>query len=118
MDQSKLAANHILGLEVSPYAGTFWNTRLKIAGLKLSCFGSPPQEGAESEEVIENTVENCYHCQKIIIKDNKLTGAILMGVGDNTYFLQRLGQEVDPEEIKQKIEEDEANTAPSSSQEE
>jgi len=105
LEQAKIVTGHILGQPVKPYEGTYWNTRLKIAGLKLACYGSPPQEGAKEETVIANTDIDCYLCRKVILKENKINGAIIMGSGDDMYFQRNLGKSVNLDEVKSKINE-------------
>lgn len=103
IEQSKIAVQHIFNQNPEPYLGTFWNTRLKIAGLKLSCFGAPPTDKSEEAQLIENIDEDSFICRKVTIENNKIKGAILMGPGKDGFFLKNLGKEVDEEELKKKI---------------
>jgi len=105
LEQAKLVVGHILNQSIKPYEGTFWNTRLKIAGLKLACYGTPPQKNAPDETVLANTDEDCYLCRKVILKDNIIKGAIVMGSGDDLYFQKNLGKSVKSEELQAKINE-------------
>jgi nitrite reductase (NADH) large subunit len=105
MEQAKIAAMNMLGQKPAAYEGTFWNTRLKIAGLKLSCFGSPPDSKNGEETVVEDTDEENYLCKKIVIEQNKIKGAILMGSGDDNYFMKNIGKPVDLDEVRKKIKE-------------
>lgn len=103
MDQASIAADHILRLNPEPYRGTQWSVRLKIAGIKLSCFGPPPSCDSKDEQLIEIVDKDSFKCRKVVIKDNKLKSAILMGPGKDNYFMKNLGKEVVLEEIKEKL---------------
>ena len=106
MEQSKLAANHILGLQPEPYRGTFWYTRLKVAGIKLCCLGQPPNapenEGSGAEILVESDAA-IFQSRRIILENNKLKGAVLMGEGSDRYFMKNLDQEVNRDEIKKEL---------------
>ncbi|UYP44050.1 Nitric oxide reductase FlRd-NAD(+) reductase [Candidatus Lokiarchaeum ossiferum] len=105
IEQSKIAVQYVFGQNPEPYLGTFWNTRLKIAGLKLSCFGEPPTDQLGEEQLLENIDEDSFICRKVTLENNKIKGAILMGPGKDSFFLNNLGKEVDKEELKRKINE-------------
>lgn len=104
-EQSKLAAQHILGLNPEPYKGTFWNTRLKIAGIKLTCLGTPEEDEKEESTLIKSVNEEKYFCRKVRIENNELKSAILLGPGKDNYFVKNLGKKVDLDEVKKKVNE-------------
>ena len=106
MDQASIAANHILGRNPEPYKGTQWSVRLKIAGIKLSCFGPPPSCDSNEEQLIEIVDKDSFKCRKVVIKDNKLKSAVLMGPGKDKYFMKNLGKDVDIKEIQEKLREE------------
>ena len=106
MEQAKLAASHILNENPEPYAPSVWHTKLKVAGIDLTCVGSPNPKDANEAEILTNINPDFYLCRKVIIEKNKLTGAILMGSGgDSRYFIKNVGKEVDIEKVKEKINE-------------
>ena len=104
-EQSKLAAQHIMELNPDKYKGTFWNTRLKIAGIKLTCLGSCEENGKEESELIESVDEEKFLCRKVRIEDNQIKGAILLGPGKDNFFVKNLGKKVDLDEVKKKVNE-------------
>ena len=103
LDQSRQAANAILGKNPPPYQGTFWNTRLKVAGVQLACFGSPPTKGSTTEEVMDYTDSNCNVCRKVVLEGNALKGAILLGGGDEMFFQKNIGKPVEKDVVLQKL---------------
>jgi nitrite reductase [NAD(P)H] large subunit len=104
MEQSKLAAKHILGEEIDPYRGTFWSTRLKIAGIKLTCIGKHPNDiqGTDVTIIDHIGVEN-HVCGKVVIENGKLKGAILLGPIDDRYFAKNIGLDVNQQDIKDNL---------------
>lgn len=106
MDQAKIAAKHILNQPVDPYSGTFWNTKLKIAGLNVSCMGiSPNQIGSVDQEMKSIDPDN-YLCKKVFISKNKLKGAIILGDSNDTFFRKKLNQDVNITEIEDELNKD------------
>ena len=104
-EQSKLAAQHILELNPEPYQGTFWNTRLKIAGIKLTCLGTPEEDEKKESTLIESINEEKFLCRKVRIEDNQIKSAILLGPGKDNFFVENLGKKVDMSEVKRKVNE-------------
>ena len=102
LEQAKIAVAHILGQNPATYAGSFWNTRLKIAGIQLSCLGTPP---SGETPTLENVDEGNFLCKKVIIDQNTLKSAILMEVGsvNDQYFVKNIGKKVNVDEVKKKL---------------
>jgi nitrite reductase (NADH) large subunit len=105
MEQAKIVANNILENNSMSYSGTFWSTRLKIAGINLSCYGISPKEMGADDTELTNVNPDDFLCRKVFISRNKLKGAILLGSGDDAYFRKNINQEVDLEEIQKKMNE-------------
>jgi nitrite reductase (NADH) large subunit len=106
MEQAKLAAAHILNEDPKPYTPSVWHTKLKVAGIDLTCVGSPSPKDEKDAQILTNIHPESYMCRKVIIEENKLTGAILMGLGgDSRYFINNVGKDVDIEQVKEKINE-------------
>ncbi|MBN2155848.1 MAG: NAD(P)/FAD-dependent oxidoreductase [Candidatus Lokiarchaeota archaeon] len=106
IEQAKQAAAHILNENPEPYTPSIWNTRLKVAGIDLTCIGLSSPEAEEGATLYEYRRQDTYTCRKVIIRDNVLTNAILLGPGaDSKFFLKKAGKEVDPQEVKEKVKE-------------
>ena len=100
MEQAKIVATNILENNSIPYTGTYWDTRLKIAGINLSCYGISPSEISSEETELSNVSPDDFLCRKVFISKNKLKGAIIMGNGKDAYFRKNINQDVDIEELK------------------
>ncbi len=83
IEQSKIVSHAVLGKDTLEYKGTIPKNTLKIIGVDLTSIGLFDPEDKDligaGWEILKNIDEksNCY--KKIIIKDNKLKGAILFG---------------------------------------
>ena len=103
IEQSKIVAASALGLKKVEYKGTTPKNSLKIIGLELTSIGiiDPSKEERGGWEILKKADEKdcCY--QKIILKDNKLKGAILFGDKQaQSYVYSKMEQDVDREELK------------------
>ena len=107
IEQSKIVAASVLGLKKVEYKGTTPNNSLKIIGLELTSIGiiDPSKEERGGWEILKKADEKdcCY--QKIILKDNKLKGAILFGDNQAQSFVySKMEKDVDREELKRLLE--------------
>jgi hypothetical protein len=79
IEQSKIVAASVLELKKVKYEGTTPKNTLKIVGLELTSIGiiDPIKEEGTGWEILKKSDKKdcCY--QKIVLKDNKLKGAIL-----------------------------------------
>jgi len=107
MEQSQIVAGSLLGDKEKKYEGTTPKNTLKIVGIDLTSIGvyDPSEElggGWEIMRKIDKT-NNCY--QKIVLKDNKLKGAILFGDKNAISFINKnIESEVDPKEVRKAID--------------
>jgi len=107
MEQSKIVAASVLGSKKIEYHGTTPKNTLKIVGLELTSIGiiDPSKEEAGGWEILKKADKknSCY--QKLVLKDNKLKGAILMGETKSiSYVYSKLEQEVTKEELRKLLE--------------
>ena len=104
MEQSKIVAASVLGSKNVLYQGTTPQNTLKIVGLELTSIGiiDPSKEEAGGWEILKRADKKdcCY--QKLILKDNKLKGAILFGETDMMPFVyKKMEQDVDKQELRE-----------------
>jgi nitrite reductase (NADH) large subunit len=76
MEQGKVAGAAMAGQEVK-YEGTVVSNTLKVVGVDLFSAGEIDVEGALDSVVRKDEAKNTY--RKLVIKDNVLVGAILLG---------------------------------------
>ncbi len=107
MEQSKIVAASALGLKKVEYKGTTPKNTLKIVGLELTSIGvfDPSQETGGGWDILKKADKKdcCY--QKLVLKDNKLKGAILFG--DNkamSFVYKKMEQDVNRKELMEILE--------------
>ncbi|MEE9493730.1 MAG: nitrite reductase large subunit NirB [Gammaproteobacteria bacterium] len=86
-EQGKVAANHLAQLGYARYEGSVTSTKLKVTGIDLFSAGEfNPQEGDETL-LLQDSAVGTY--KKLVIRDNKIKGAVLYGdTIDGTWYLQ------------------------------
>ena len=107
MEQSKIVAASVLGSKKVEYQGTTPKNTLKIVGLELTSIGiiDPSREESGGWEILKKAdkKKTCY--QKVVLKDNRLKGAILLGETKSiSYVYSKLEQEVSKEELRKLLE--------------
>jgi len=107
MEQSKIVAASALGLKKVEYKGTTPKNTLKIVGMELTSIGifDPSKEEGGGWDILKKADKDdcCY--QKLILKDNKLKGAILFGDNNAMSFVyKKMEQDVTREELMDILE--------------
>jgi len=107
MEQSKIVAASIIGAKNVEYEGTTPKNTLKIVGIDLTSIGiiDPTKDEGGGWDILKKADKKdcCY--QKIVLKDNKLKGAILFG--DNkaiSYVYNKMEEDVDKHELRKLLE--------------
>src|SRR6185295_1875110 len=93
-EQAKVLAEHLT--KVNPGAGYFGSkvaTKLKVMGVEVASMGitEPTEEG---DEVVQFTEPKKGTYKKLIIRNGRLLGSILLGdISKSAYLMQAFGQE-------------------------
>jgi nitrite reductase (NADH) large subunit len=85
-EQAKVCANHLAELAYARYEGSITATRLKVTGIDLFSAGNF-QGGWGCEEIVfQDPARGVY--KKLVINDQRITGAVLYGdaIDGNWYF--------------------------------
>ena len=93
-EQAKVCANHLAGLGYSRYQGSVTSTKLKVTGIDL--FSAGDYLGGEGCEdiVYKDPGQGVY--KKLVIKDNKVRGAVLYGdTVDGAWYFQLMREGTD-----------------------
>jgi len=88
-DQGKVFADHITAKNTSSvYLGSKLATKLKVMGIELAAMGAT-EPGEERDEVIQFTEPKKGTYKKLIVRDGRLVGSILMGdISKAAYLMQ------------------------------
>ncbi len=86
-EQAKVAANQLADLGYASYKGSVTSTKLKVTGIDL--FSAGDFNEAEGDEVISLQDPAAGTYKKLVIKDNRIKGAVLYGdTIDGTWYFQ------------------------------
>ena len=88
-DQAKVCANHLARFGIARYQGSVVSTKLKVTGIDVFSAGEF-MGGAGTDEIVLNDAAGGVY-KKLVLKDNKLVGAVLYGdTGDGAWYFQLL----------------------------
>jgi nitrite reductase (NADH) large subunit len=94
-EQAKVCANHLAHHGIGRYAGSVTSTKLKVTGLDLFSAGDFMGDKDTEDIVFSDPAAGIY--KKLVLKENKLVGAVLYGdTADGSWYFQliRDGQDV------------------------
>ena len=88
-EQAKVCANHLAQFGIGRYVGSLTSTKLKVTGVDL--FSAGDFTGGEGTEEIMLADPGAGVYKKLVIKDDKLIGAVMYGdTIDGTWFFKLL----------------------------
>ena len=99
LDQARVAAKKVLGIDGPDYQGTVPSNTLKVMGIDLTSIGTvrsehePPEAGFE--EIRAVTPDGKIY-KKFVLKDGVMVGAILLGTKKETAKVSRMIKEGRP----------------------
>jgi nitrite reductase (NADH) large subunit len=99
-DQAKVFADHVTGVDRdAAYHGSKLATKLKVMGVELASMGLTEPEH-ENDEVVQFSEARHGTYKKLIVRDGRLVGGILMGdISKAAYLMQAFDRETPlPEE--------------------
>jgi nitrite reductase (NADH) large subunit len=101
-EQGKVAANQLAGLGYAHYKGSVTSTKLKVTGIDLFSAGEFNEE--EGDEVISLQDQSSGTYKKIVIKDDRIKGAVLYGdTMDGTWYFQLMREGTSIADIRKTI---------------
>lgn len=88
-EQARVIANQLIGDAESEYVGTVTSTKLKVTGIDVFSAGQIIED-ADSEVILfQDPARGVY--RKLVIKDNKIVGAVAYGdTTDSSWYFQLL----------------------------
>ena len=89
IEQARAAATNMVGSQPESYTGTVPSTTLKIVGIDLTCLGETTVEGPEVT-IVRRTDADSGIYKRLTLRDNAVTGAILLGDTTDVRSIQRL----------------------------
>lgn len=101
-DQAKVAANHLAGYGYKRYEGSVTSTKLKVTGVNLFSAGNfNGGEGCE-DIIFKDPAAGVY--KKVVIKDDKIEGAVLYGdTGDGPWYFRLMRENTNVADIRETL---------------
>ncbi len=101
-EQAKVCANHLAEHGVAQYQGSMTSTKLKVTGIDLFSAGNF-MGGAGLEEIVFQDVGRGSY-KKLVLKDNKLAGAVLYGdTLDGAWYFELMRDATDVSDFRDKL---------------
>lgn len=94
-EQAGVLARSISGADTEPYTGSVTSTQLKVSGVDVFSAGEFHDDPGTKALRIHDESEGIY--KKLIIRDNKITGAVLFGDtsdGQRIFSMMNSGQDI------------------------
>jgi nitrite reductase (NADH) large subunit len=102
-EQAKVCANHLSGHGVAEYINLPTSTKLKVTGINLFSVGDILGDEQHCETIRFNDPSSGIY-KKLVIRENKLRGAVLYeDTGDGNWYQELLEQETDISDIREQL---------------
>jgi nitrite reductase (NADH) large subunit len=107
-EMAKVCANHLAGYGIGRYPGSITSTKLKVTGIDL--FSAGDFVGGEGTEHITLSDPMAGVYKKLVLKDEKLVGAVLYGdTVDGAYYFKLLREGRSLADVRDRLMFGEAN---------
>ncbi|MDF2815201.1 MAG: nitrite reductase [Paenibacillus sp.] len=94
-EQGSVLAKHLAGVQTAPYEGSVVNTKLKVSGVDVFSGGQFMEAEGIKAIRVQDDFSGIY--KKVVIKDNRIVGAVLFGdISDGTRLMNmiRTGEDI------------------------
>jgi nitrite reductase (NADH) large subunit len=86
-EQAKVVANHLAEFGIGRYSGSQVSTKLKVTGIDLFSAGDFASSADAEELIFQDAARGVY--KKLVVKDQKIRGAVLYGdTVDGAWYFQ------------------------------
>jgi len=101
-EMAKVCANHLAELGWARYVGSLTSTRLKVTGIDMFSAGDFTGDDTTEEMVLQDAARGVY--KKLVIKDQKIRGAVLYGdTVDGTWYFQLMREQSPINDIRDRL---------------
>jgi nitrite reductase (NADH) large subunit len=101
-EMAKVCANHLANFGIGRYAGSVTSTKLKVTGIDLFSAGEFMGRAGTEDIVLNDEVGGVY--KRIVLRDNRIVGAVLYGdTADGAWYFQLLRDKQDVAEIRDQL---------------
>ncbi len=101
-EQAKVCASHLAKHGTGTYQGSVTSTKLKVTGIDLFSAGDFIGDDSTEEIVMKDASRGVY--KKIVLKDNKIKGAVMYGdTVDGSWYFQLLRDGIDVADFRDSL---------------
>jgi len=101
-EQAKVCANHLAEYGIGLYEGSVTSTKLKVTGVDLFSAGDFIGDESTEEIVMKDAANGVY--KKVVLKDNKIHGAVMYGdTVDGAWYFQLLRDQTDVSDFRESL---------------
>ena len=98
-EQAKVCANHLAEMGIGRYLGSVTSTKLKVTGIDVFSAGDFTGSDGTQDIVFHDPGQGIY--KRIVLKDDKLVGAVLYGdTKDGAWYFQLMKDEQDISDLR------------------
>jgi len=101
-EQAKVCANHLVKMGIGRYEGSVTSTKLKVTGIDLFSAGDFVGDDTTEDIVMKDVNRGIY--KKLVLKNNKIHGAVMYGdTVDGAWYFQLLRDQTDVSDIRDQL---------------
>lgn len=101
-EQAKICANHLARLGTSRYTGSITSTQLKVTGIDVFSAGDFLDSDTAESLVFQDAARGVY--KKLVIKNNRVTGGVLIGdTVDGAWYFQLIREDTDVSHLRENL---------------
>ncbi|MCW8955315.1 MAG: nitrite reductase large subunit NirB, partial [Gammaproteobacteria bacterium] len=101
-EMAKVCANHLAEYGIGIYKGSVTSTKLKVTGIDLFSSGDFMGDETTEDIVVRDASRGIY--KKIVIKDDKMKGAVLFGdTIDGAWYFQLMREQTNISDIRDQL---------------
>jgi len=101
-EQGKVCANHLAGLGYWRYEGSKTSTKLKVTGIDLFSAGDFVGDDSTEEIYFKDIAGGVY--KKLVLRDDRITGAVLYGdTTDGSWYFQLMREGADISDLREHL---------------
>lgn len=101
-EQAKVCANHLAKLGYARYQGSVTSTKLKVTGIDLFSAGNFTGDATTEDIVMKDAARGIY--KKVVLKDNRILGAVLYGdTVDGAWYFQLMREGTDVSAFREQL---------------
>ncbi len=101
-EQAKVCANHLAEYGIARYEGSVTSTKLKVTGIDLFSAGNYLGDDDTEDLIYQDSSQDIY--KKLVIKNNKIEGAVLYGdTIDGSWYFQLMRDGTDISDIRENL---------------